>query len=108
VAIRLRKGVAWQDGQPFTSADVKYTLEALRDAPPEINGASDYKEYVKSVDAPDSLTAVIHFTKPAPRWEGKQNCGTTSDESFLGIVTLKTPLSSFTSIASASKLRSGK
>jgi peptide/nickel transport system substrate-binding protein len=66
--IRLRKGVAWQDGQPFTSADVKYTLEALRDAPPEINGASDYKEYVKSVDAPDSLTAVIHFTKPAPRW----------------------------------------
>jgi peptide/nickel transport system substrate-binding protein len=66
--IRLRKGVTWQDGQPFTSADVKFTLEALRDAPPEINGASDYKEYVQSVDAPDSLTAVIHFTKPAPRW----------------------------------------
>jgi peptide/nickel transport system substrate-binding protein len=66
--IHLRKGVTWQDGQPFTSADVKFTLEALRDAPPQINGASDYKEYVKSVDAPDSLTAVIHFTKPAPRW----------------------------------------
>jgi peptide/nickel transport system substrate-binding protein len=66
--IHLRKGVAWQDGQPFTSADVKFTLEALRDAPPEINGSSDYKEYVKSVDAPDSLTAVIHFTKTAPRW----------------------------------------
>lgn len=66
--IRLRKGVTWQDGQPFASADVKFTLEALRDAPPQINGASDYKEYVTSVDAPDSLTAVIHFTKPAPRW----------------------------------------
>jgi len=66
--IKLRKGVAWQDGQPFTSDDVKFTLEALRDAPPEINGSSDYKEYVKSVDAPDPLTAVIHFTKPAPRW----------------------------------------
>ena len=66
--IKLRKGVAWQDGQPFTSDDVKFTLEALRDAPPEINGSSDYKEYVKSVDAPDPETAVIHFTKPAPRW----------------------------------------
>ena len=66
--IKLRKGVAWQDGQPFTSDDVKFTLEALRDAPPEINGSSDYKEYVKSVDATDPLTAVIHFTKAAPRW----------------------------------------
>jgi len=66
--IHLRKGVTWQDGQPFTSDDVKFTLEALRDAPPEINGSSDYKEYVKDVDATDPLTAVIHFTKPAPRW----------------------------------------
>jgi peptide/nickel transport system substrate-binding protein len=66
--IHLRKGVAWQDGQAFTSDDVKFTLEALRDAPPEINGSSDYKEYVKDVDASDPLTAVIHFTKPAPRW----------------------------------------
>jgi peptide/nickel transport system substrate-binding protein len=66
--IKLRKGVAWQDGQPFTSDDVKFTLETLRDAPPEINGSADYKEYVKSVDATDPLTAVIHFTKAAPRW----------------------------------------
>jgi peptide/nickel transport system substrate-binding protein len=66
--IKLRKGVAWQDGQPFTADDVKFTLEALRDAPPEINGSSDYKEYIKSVDATDPLTAVIHFTKAAPRW----------------------------------------
>ena len=66
--IKLRKGVEWSDGQPFTSDDVKFTLEALRDAPAEINGSSDYKEYIKSVDTPDPLTAVIAFTKPAPRW----------------------------------------
>jgi len=66
--IRMRKGVAWSDGQPFTSEDVKFTLEALRDAPPEINGAADYKESIKNVDAPDPLTAVIHYTKPSPRW----------------------------------------
>ncbi|MDR3472629.1 MAG: ABC transporter substrate-binding protein [Devosia sp.] len=66
--IHLRKGVEWSDNQPFTSGDVKFTLEALRDGPPELNGTANYHEWIKSVDAPDPLTAVIHFTKPAPRW----------------------------------------
>ena len=66
--IHLRRGVEWSDGQAFTAADVKFTLEAVRDAPPEINGSADYKEWLAWVDVPDPLTAVIHFNKPAPRW----------------------------------------
>ncbi len=66
--ITLRDGVTWADGTPFTSADVKFTLEAVRDAPPEINGAAAYAEWIASVDASDPLTAVITFTKPAPRF----------------------------------------
>ena len=66
--IKLRDGVAWADGTPFTSADVKFTLEAVRDAPPEVNGSASYKEWIASVDATDALTAVITFTKPAPRF----------------------------------------
>ena len=66
--IRLRDGVEWADGTPFTSADVKFTLEALRDAPAEIPASAIFSEWVESVEAPDPLTAVIHFKKPAPRF----------------------------------------
>ena len=67
-AIKLRAGVAWADGTPFTSADVKFKLKTIRDAPAEINGAASYHEWAVSVDAPDPLTGVITFTKPAPRF----------------------------------------
>jgi peptide/nickel transport system substrate-binding protein len=66
--IHLRRGVTWSDGQPFGAEDVKFTLEALRDGPAELNATANYHEWLKSVDAPDPLTAVVHFTKPAPRW----------------------------------------
>ncbi|MCP4381396.1 MAG: hypothetical protein GY798_08265, partial [Hyphomicrobiales bacterium] len=66
--IKLREGVEWADGEPFTSADVKFTIEALRDAPPELDGSAAFNEWVKSADAPDDLTVVIHFNKPAPRF----------------------------------------
>jgi peptide/nickel transport system substrate-binding protein len=68
VTVKLRKGVTWSDGQPFTSADVKYTLEMLRDNAPDLLYSTIYKEWLKSVDTPDELTAVINLTKPGPRF----------------------------------------
>jgi peptide/nickel transport system substrate-binding protein len=68
VTVKLRTGVTWSDGQPFTSKDVKYTLEMLRDNAPELTYSTIYKEWLKSVDTPDDLTAVINLTKPGPRW----------------------------------------
>jgi peptide/nickel transport system substrate-binding protein len=60
VTWRLRPGVAWHDGVPFTSADIKFTVDAIND--PAYNPEStDGFDRITSVDTPDSLTAVVHY-----------------------------------------------
>ncbi|WP_417308337.1 ABC transporter substrate-binding protein [Devosia sp.] len=66
--IKLRDGVEWSDGEPFTAEDVKFTIEAVRDAPPESRGAAAYAEWVKDVTINDPLSVTINFNKPAPRF----------------------------------------
>lgn len=66
--IKLREGVEWSDGKPFTAEDVKFTLEAVRDAPPESRGAAAYKEWIENVTVNDPLNLTINFNKPAPRF----------------------------------------
>jgi peptide/nickel transport system substrate-binding protein len=68
ITVKLRPGVTWSDGQPFSSADVKYTLEMLRDNAPDLLYSSIYKEWLKGVDTPDPQTAVINLNKPGPRF----------------------------------------
>jgi peptide/nickel transport system substrate-binding protein len=68
ITVKLRQGVTWSDGKPFGSQDVKYTLEMLRDNAPDLLYSTIYKEWVKNVDAPDPLTAVINLNKPGPRF----------------------------------------
>ncbi|MGQ0735560.1 MAG: peptide ABC transporter substrate-binding protein [Acidobacteriota bacterium] len=60
VTWRLRPNVTWHDGTPFTSADVKFTVEAIND--PAYNPEStDGFDRISSVDTPDALTAVVHY-----------------------------------------------
>ena len=68
VTVRLRPGVEWADGEPFTARDVKYTIEMLAAAAPELRYSTIYEEWVKGVDIIDDLTVVIHLTRPGPRW----------------------------------------
>jgi peptide/nickel transport system substrate-binding protein len=67
VDVTLRKGVTWSDGQPFTSDDVKYTVETLRDTA-ALTFASDMKEWVKDVTVKDDQHFTINLNKPNPRF----------------------------------------
>ncbi|HEX4216447.1 MAG TPA: ABC transporter substrate-binding protein [Candidatus Dormibacteraeota bacterium] len=59
----LRKGVTWHDGKPFTSADVKFTLE-LAINPDSAATAGSYLPPISSIDTPDDHTAVVHLQAP--------------------------------------------
>jgi peptide/nickel transport system substrate-binding protein len=67
----LRKNVKWHDGRPFTSRDVKYTYDVVReakDAPAKLR-LSPRKEWYLNVDgieAPDPYTVVFKLKRPQP------------------------------------------
>ena len=59
VTWKLRPNIAWHDGTPLTSADVKFTVDAIND--PAYNPEStDGFDRISSVDTPDPLTAIVH------------------------------------------------
>jgi peptide/nickel transport system substrate-binding protein len=67
----LRKNVKWHDGQPFTSKDVKYTFDMVReakDAPAKlrINPRKDWYANVESIEAADASTVIFHLKRPQP------------------------------------------
>jgi peptide/nickel transport system substrate-binding protein len=67
----LRKGVKWHDGQPFTSKDVKFTFDMVREAPDapaklRINPRKDWFANVQSIETPDAQTVVFHLKRPQP------------------------------------------
>lgn len=64
VTFKLREGVTWHDGKPFTSADVAFS--ALQVWKPLQNlGRVVFKD-LEAVDTPDAHTAVFKFAKPTP------------------------------------------
>ena len=61
ITFSLQPNVRWHDGQPFTSADVKFTMEeVLAKFHPRTRLAF---ANVEGVDAPDPLTVVVRFKK---------------------------------------------
>lgn len=64
VTFKLRDGVKWHDGRPFTSADVKFSFDEIwKKVSPR--GRSSFAN-VESVETPDRLTAVFKLSHPSP------------------------------------------
>ncbi|MDN7182842.1 ABC transporter substrate-binding protein [Caballeronia sp. SEWSISQ10-4 2] len=60
---KLREGVRWHDGQPFTSKDVAVSIELLKQY--HSRGRSTFANVVE-VRTPDAHTALLQLSKPAP------------------------------------------
>ena len=62
---KLRPGVKWHNGDPFTSADAKFSIERTYDAAAKTMVATALAT-IDRIEAPDPLTLVIHTKKPDP------------------------------------------
>lgn len=61
---KLRQGVNWHDGKPFTSADVAYSImEIIKVHHPR--GRSVFSK-VTAVETPDDYTAILRMSAPSP------------------------------------------
>src|SRR5262249_8762571 len=67
VTFSLEPNVKWHDGKPFTSKDVEYTLNRLRNPPRGIiSGFQAYFTNIQTVETPDDLTVVVRLANPEP------------------------------------------
>lgn len=63
ITFKLRSGVKWHDGVPFTSADVAFTFAKLNDPKVNVATRTGY-DHIKRVLTPDAHTVVIELTEP--------------------------------------------
>jgi peptide/nickel transport system substrate-binding protein len=61
---KLRKGVTWHDGKPFTSEDVKFSIEKV--VTPLHSRGKTYFGEVAAIETPDPLTVVFKLKAPVP------------------------------------------
>ncbi|MGA7804766.1 peptide ABC transporter substrate-binding protein, partial [Bradyrhizobium sp.] len=74
VTWKLKGGVKWHDGQPFTADDVVFTWEYVKNPATAAVTIGTYREI--TVQKVDDLTVRILFSKPTPFWA----------EAFVGVI----------------------
>jgi len=63
---KLKKGVTWHDGKPFTADDCVFTWEYARDPATAAVTSGSYKDVV--VEKIDPYTVAVKFAAPTPFW----------------------------------------
>ena len=67
VTFKLKEGVTWSDGEPFTAKDVVFTWQWVTN-PSNASVNAEIWSVIESVEAQDDLTAVVTFTQPSAAW----------------------------------------
>ena len=71
VTWKLKRGVQWHDGQPFTADDVVFNWEYASDPATAATTIGSYQDV--EVEQIDSFTVRVRFQKPTPFWAGRAN-----------------------------------
>ena len=67
VTWKLKRGVTWHDGKPFTADDVVFNWEFVADPATAAVTSGSYRE-IERVEKLDSHTVKLVFNKPQPFW----------------------------------------
>jgi peptide/nickel transport system substrate-binding protein len=67
VTWKLKEGVQWADGTPFTAADVQFTYEFIADPETAATTAAVFSA-VENVEVINDLTVKVNFKNPNPAW----------------------------------------
>ena len=70
MTIQLRDDVAWQDGTPFSSKDVVFTVQAMQDKG-TMSTEAGRVSWIQSVQASGDHAVKLRFTRPEARPEDK-------------------------------------
>src|SRR6266852_875214 len=62
---KLRQGVKWHNGDSFSSADAKFSLDRTLDPATKVRVSTVFTS-IDRIETPDAATLVIHTKKPDP------------------------------------------
>lgn len=66
LTLHLRQQVTFQNGKPFTSADVKYSIEHVRDPKLGSPQLASMSQWITTIGTPDASTVVLTLNQPHP------------------------------------------
>jgi peptide/nickel transport system substrate-binding protein len=78
LTLSLNPAAKWNDGKPYTSADVLFTLDLLKKNA-QFNGSSQVTTWVDTADAPGPNTVVLKLKQANPRYHYNFVAGITVD-----------------------------
>ncbi len=73
---KLRQGVTWHDGQPFTSRDVQFTWETVMNPSVAVRSRTGHDK-VAAVETPDEYTVVMTLKEPFAPFQSVWTSGVT-------------------------------